>query len=205
MPTLTEIRNEVRDRGIAILTRHRKPVPVYSPGPCKPTIETARDVETPPHVETELERTANAMKEIFRITIRNLGTLPHGVHYNDKVFLETDKCWIGDHGQEVRLLAAVTDQGELRMFEPTERKDNGEWNLDAAISRPASDQETIDYALPLMATVKIRSANARAKAIIVDRGENNPHDSEDTRRLTRDAINIEVSMQRLSRLEPPAE
>jgi len=65
--------------------------------------------------------------------------------------------------------------------------------------------EVIDYAIPLMAMVKIRSANARIKAIGVDQAKPGIlHDGEETVKQTMDAVNIEVAMQRLSRLEPAA-
>jgi hypothetical protein len=156
--------------------------------------------------EFSLEKTAAHIRTLFRDTITCLNEFPHGVTYDDKIYLETGHCSLGDRGQEVRELAVVTTKGEIRMIKATERiMKTWEWDLEThAESWAATNQEVVEYALPLMATVKIRSANARLKSIIVDRGGKLPSDSELTRKLTRDAISIETAMQRLSRLEPAA-
>ena len=191
-------------RGIGAFLRNR----IHPDGsaPTTPTPGTNRAAEIQSPIENPLKETADRMRGLFKATMRELNFFPHGVRFKKIIYYDTDRYYNDQRGITHGIIVAVDKKGEISVFKPSvaERNQNEEWDLDSTGSSPASDQEVVSYALPLMAMVKARLDNALRKAVIVDRGKNLLHDGPETRCLMRDSVTIDVAMHRLSRLEPTA-
>jgi len=181
------------------------------------TIGSAPTAEILPHVETDLEKTAAAMREIVRGAVLDLSKFPHGKHFTDVVWYDTHKTFSygGDTrtGKEPRIgkIYAVVTAPEVEKSTGNEiggeievRKAGGlptpYGELDIACpesSHPATDQEVVDYAEPIMITIKRRLEEDRIKAIGDYRQRDTKKNSPDTNCLTTDLVNVDVAISQL--------
>jgi hypothetical protein len=185
-----------------------------------PDIGNAPAAETPPHIETELEKTANTMREIVKCAILDLGTFPSGKHFKNVVWYDTHKTFsyggnskIGEEPRKGKIYAVVTapeveeSTGEKIGGEIEVRKagglpnEYGEYDLNSAQSHRATDQEVMNYAEPIMITIERRLEETRIKAIVDYRPLNNQKNSPDTNCLTTDLVNVDVAISQLSLLK----
>ncbi len=182
-----------------------------------PAIGSAPAAEIPPHIETDLERTATTMREIVRYAILDLSKFPHGINFKDVVWYDTHKTFpyggnsrTGEEPRRGKIYAVVLGKGvkrsngEDRGGEMEMRRAAGmpnaygEYDLNSAESHRATDQEVIDYAEAIMITIKHRLEEARIKAIVDFRPENKLKNSEDTNCLTTDLVDVDVVIAQLS-------
>jgi hypothetical protein len=161
------------------------------------------------HTESDLQSTADHIRHLVWADIRSLSSgLPVGESFKSKgvVFLETGEG-IDNQGKRGEKVITVDTHGEMHMWEPTERNDRGEWDLDCVGSRPVRDEEVIRYTLPLMAKVEERLEKTLMKALISDQIRFGMH-PEETRResattvfLSKDLGDIKIAILDLSQIK----
>lgn len=180
-----------------------------------PTMGSASAAETLPHIESDLEKTATAMRKIVKCAILDLSTFPHGIHFSNVVYYDTGKTFpfggdrrTGEEPRRGKIYAVVIgkgakesngeDRGEIQIRKASGvPNEYGELDLNSAESHRATDQEVIDYTEAIMITIKRRLEETRTKAIVDYRPKDTQRNSEDTNCLTTDLINVDEAISQL--------
>jgi hypothetical protein len=197
---------------------HREPATPTIPAVIgsTPDVTPAPVAEILPHVETDLEKTAAAMRTIVKRAVLDLGKFPHGKHFKDVVWYDTHETFLyggdsrtGEEPRRGKIYAVVTAPeierstgkevgGEIEVCRASGLpNDYGELDIDGARSHRATDQEVMDYAEAIMITIKRRLEEDRTKTIVDYRPLDNQKNSPDTNCLTTDLVNVDVAISQL--------